>query len=183
MPFCREVVVIATTKMRPSGLEPPRGNLPTRPSTSYVPARCVRRRPKRPNGAGSRTHRTHLEQRVLPRCCHAPRCGSRSPPRRRRSGTAPGRSDWRRGRGACAQGATGRVIWVRDRRRATLDARAPSARERSRPEAGPRSAGRSQAPHPMCPCPRGATLPPLSRARGVVKVASIHERVRARRAP
>ena len=30
----------------------------------------VRRRPERPNCALPRTHRTHLAQRVLPRCCH-----------------------------------------------------------------------------------------------------------------
>jgi len=59
-----------TSPMRPSGLEPPRGNLPTRPSTSYTPARCVRRRPNRPLCGVSRTHRTHLEWRLLPRCCH-----------------------------------------------------------------------------------------------------------------
>jgi hypothetical protein len=56
---------------RPSGLEPPRGNLPTRPSTSYTDARCCQERPDRPNSARSRTHRTHLEGRVLPRRCHA----------------------------------------------------------------------------------------------------------------
>jgi hypothetical protein len=58
-------------RMRPSGLEPPRRNLSTRPSTPYSPARCSQERPNRPNSAVSRTHRTHMEQRVLPRCCHA----------------------------------------------------------------------------------------------------------------
>jgi hypothetical protein len=57
-------------KMRPSGLEPPRGNLPTRPSTLFTAARCFRWRPNRPIRGVSRTHRTHLEERVLPRCCH-----------------------------------------------------------------------------------------------------------------
>jgi ATP-dependent exoDNAse (exonuclease V) alpha subunit len=38
-------------RMRPNGLEPSRGNLPTRPSTSYRTCRCVRRRPDRPNCA------------------------------------------------------------------------------------------------------------------------------------
>jgi site-specific DNA recombinase len=56
--------------VRPSGLEPPRAVKPTRPSTSYTTARYVRRRPGRPNSAGFRTHRTHLEQRLLPKCCH-----------------------------------------------------------------------------------------------------------------
>src|SRR5216684_497543 len=56
--------------MRPSALEPPRGNLPTRPSTSYTPGRCVRGRPDRPICGASWTHRMHLERRVLPRCCH-----------------------------------------------------------------------------------------------------------------
>jgi hypothetical protein len=45
--------------VRPSGLEPPRGNLPTRPSTSYAREIWVRPRPDRPFCAGSRTHRTH----------------------------------------------------------------------------------------------------------------------------
>src|SRR5271165_3507524 len=56
--------------MRPSGLEPPRGNLPTRPSTLFGPARSVRQRSDRPISGDSLTRRTHLEQRVLPRCCH-----------------------------------------------------------------------------------------------------------------
>jgi len=38
--------------MRPSGLEPPRGNLPTRPSTSFKQRRCVRGRPDRPISGG-----------------------------------------------------------------------------------------------------------------------------------
>jgi hypothetical protein len=64
--------------MRPSGLEPPRGNLPTRPSTSYTAARCSQERPDRPNNVGSWPQRTYLE-RVLPRCCHATTpCGSAS---------------------------------------------------------------------------------------------------------
>jgi hypothetical protein len=67
----RKAGLFAGLPMRPSGLEPPRGNLPTRPSTSYTGASYVCRRPERPNSARSRTHRTHLEQRVLPRCCHA----------------------------------------------------------------------------------------------------------------
>ena len=63
--------------MRSSGLEPPRGKLPTRPSTSYTAARCFQQRPDRPSRALSRTHRTYMEQRVLPRRCHAKR-GSRA---------------------------------------------------------------------------------------------------------
>jgi predicted acylesterase/phospholipase RssA len=78
----------------PSRLEPPRGDLSTRPSTSYTADRCVRARPNRPFRGGSRRHRTHLQGRVLPRCCHGPgpkmlvRAGGRAsqvqilPPRR-----------------------------------------------------------------------------------------------------
>jgi hypothetical protein len=57
-------------RMRSSGLEPPRAVKPTRPSTSYSRARCSRERPNRPSSALSRTRRTHMEARVLPRCCH-----------------------------------------------------------------------------------------------------------------
>jgi hypothetical protein len=56
--------------MRSSGLEPPRAVKPTRPSTLYTGARWLQKRPNRPNNGVSRTHRTHLEERVLPRCCH-----------------------------------------------------------------------------------------------------------------
>jgi site-specific DNA recombinase len=45
--------------VRPSGLEPPRGKLPTRPSTLFAHAIYVRPRPDRPFCAGLRTHRTH----------------------------------------------------------------------------------------------------------------------------
>jgi site-specific DNA recombinase len=45
--------------VRPSGLEPPRGKLPTRPSTLFNGAIYVRRRPDRPLPPGLRTHRTH----------------------------------------------------------------------------------------------------------------------------
>jgi hypothetical protein len=41
-------LLFAGISMRPSGLEPPRGNLPTRPSTSSSRVICVRRRPDRP---------------------------------------------------------------------------------------------------------------------------------------
>jgi site-specific DNA recombinase len=60
-----------TNLVRSSGLEPPRAVKPTRPSTSYKADRCVPRRPDRPNSALSRTHRTHMEERVLPQYCHA----------------------------------------------------------------------------------------------------------------
>src|ERR1700693_4338576 len=56
--------------VRPSGLEPPREISPPGPSTSYTGARYVRRRPNRSCCAVSRTPRTHLDGRVLPRCCH-----------------------------------------------------------------------------------------------------------------
>jgi site-specific DNA recombinase len=45
--------------VRPSGLEPPRRTISTRPSTSSAREICVRPRPERPFCAGSRTHRTH----------------------------------------------------------------------------------------------------------------------------
>jgi len=47
------------TLVRPSGLEPPRRTISTRPSTLSTIARYVRQRPDRPFCAGSRTHRTH----------------------------------------------------------------------------------------------------------------------------
>jgi len=62
---------ISTDLVRSSGLEPPRAAKPTRPSTSYTRTRCLQERPNRPNSALSRTHRTHIEERVLPRCRHA----------------------------------------------------------------------------------------------------------------
>jgi hypothetical protein len=58
--------------MRSSGLEPPRAVNPTRPSTSDTGARCVQEHPNRPNSTYPRTHRTHLDRRLLPQCCRAP---------------------------------------------------------------------------------------------------------------
>jgi hypothetical protein len=78
--------------MRSSALEPSRGRLPTRPSTSYKPARYARRRPERPDRPIFRAHRTYLDERLLPLCCHrrvrqapgACRASARYRPRRRR---------------------------------------------------------------------------------------------------
>ena len=65
--------------MRSSGLEPPRAVKPTRPSTSNTPARCLQERGDRSNRPLPRTHRTHLDQRVLPRRCQSAQRRSRAP--------------------------------------------------------------------------------------------------------
>ena len=56
--------------MRPNGLEPSRGNLPTRPSTSSGRVRCVRGRPQQAICARPRRPRTHLARRLFSRCSH-----------------------------------------------------------------------------------------------------------------
>jgi DNA invertase Pin-like site-specific DNA recombinase len=53
--------------VRPSGLEPPRGKFPTRPSTRYARCRWVRQHPDRPFGAVFWTHWTHRTMWMLPR--------------------------------------------------------------------------------------------------------------------
>jgi hypothetical protein len=52
--------------MRSSGLEPPRGKLPTRPSTSYTRARYVRRRLDRPIALVG----GHIGRNWRTECCH-----------------------------------------------------------------------------------------------------------------
>ena len=46
-------------------------NSPQGPQPSPRARTCFQQRPDRPNTAVSPTHRTHLEQRLLPTCCHA----------------------------------------------------------------------------------------------------------------
>jgi hypothetical protein len=57
--------------VRSSGLEPPRAVKPTRPSTPSMSVIYVRGHPDRPLCAVSWTHRTHMDGRLLPNCCHA----------------------------------------------------------------------------------------------------------------
>ncbi len=61
----------AINLVRPSGLEPPRRTVSTRPSTSFRGRRCVRGRPDRPFCAGLRTHRRHRTNWLLSEMCHA----------------------------------------------------------------------------------------------------------------
>jgi hypothetical protein len=84
--------------MRPSGLEPPWGNLPTRPSTLFSGCRCVRPRPDRPIctvfGRIGRIGRSGFCQRFVTvlrglchRCC-GPGCSRATDERTTESGSA-----------------------------------------------------------------------------------------------
>ncbi len=57
--------------VRANGLEPSRGNLPTRPSTRYGRCWPVRWRPTSPNCGGCKRGWTHRLTWTLPKCCHA----------------------------------------------------------------------------------------------------------------
>jgi hypothetical protein len=55
--------------MRSSGLEPPRGKLPTRPSTRSAGRCWFQQRPDRPVCGLLKTHRTYLAERLLSDFC------------------------------------------------------------------------------------------------------------------